>query len=154
MNWFFDRLWKRTCYYRPSYQEPRALHFWLCRHLPCCCPQVSAEVWSPWRRSHGVWEAKLSWSLLIIMLIIRWLLWSLANIPVLTLCIIGVWEVACIFTNLLGGIGRGLFFFPISCFYTLSKVFLKICISLKIIILVLVTRVFRVKCFDDLQVSS
>lgn len=43
MNWFFDRLWKRTCYYRPSYQEPRALHFWLCRHLPCCCPQVSAE---------------------------------------------------------------------------------------------------------------
>lgn len=35
---YFDRLWKRTCHYRPSYQEPRALHFWLRRHVPRCCP--------------------------------------------------------------------------------------------------------------------
>lgn len=34
-----------------------------------------------------------------------------ANIPVLTQCIIGVWEIVCIFTNLLRGMEGDFFFF-------------------------------------------
>lgn len=44
---FLDRFWKRACHNRPSYQEPRALHFRLCWHLPRCRPKVSAQdAWS------------------------------------------------------------------------------------------------------------
>lgn len=34
------RLWTWAGHHRPSGQESRTLHLWLCGHLSCCCSQV------------------------------------------------------------------------------------------------------------------
>lgn len=41
---FSFRLWPRAGHHRPSGQESRTLHLWLCGHVPRCCSQVHTHT--------------------------------------------------------------------------------------------------------------